>query len=221
MRKFIYISLFVLLMSSIFYAQSTKRSKNVRCPKIEITNPPTNFKAGDLATYSVNLTGNFDKEKVKYNWEVTNATSVNGQGTPTLKIITLAGKNLDSTKVRLNISGLKKGCQSNYVAKSVGKPLSISKPILIDKFGRLTDEKIGLKIDELIKKAKEYPEATFYLLTYGNPKEISEREKMFDYYFNLRDFETSKIVFVRGGKSRIIRTRFWLTPKGADPSVIN
>lgn len=233
MEKVSFIFLVLFIFSTCNPAQEGDKAisppvyQDDNCPKVEITNPPTEFKAGQTATYKVDLIGKVDKKKVGFIWETESTTT--GKATinkepisSTFKIATEKESSLSQTKIQLEIVGLNPICNSIYVAE-IGKTLALPKSILFDEIVKLEEKAVERKLTLFFEKLDTKETSTGYIVNYGTPLQIKKREELIKKLTakNRYCHYSCRLVLVNGGKEMEIRTRLWIVPQGADPSTID
>ncbi len=80
------------------------------CPKITIECPTELVAKGNPHPVSVNIVGADNKEKLSYQWSVSNGEIVEGQGTTSIKVRVI--NSYEPTKVTIKVCGLGGGCQN-------------------------------------------------------------------------------------------------------------
>lgn len=87
----------------------------------------------------------------------------------------------------------------------------------IDELGRATSEDIDLRLDTLVILLQKEPNALGYVITYGSEREIAWRERIIKDHLYLRNFDISRIILVKGGFIKEVKSEFWFVPEGAEP----
>lgn len=217
MKKLVFISLFVLLMSSFVFAQTNEAKNQKKCPTIAVASPPSAVLPGEIMTFSLEIDGEYDEEKLKIKWSVDGGTIVQGQGTKILSVINTEGKD-ETITVTANVN-IGEGCQLS--ASETGITVVCALPRLFDEFGNINAEDIWSRIDSYLAELQNNPGSEGYIVNYGSERKIKLRKELIKYYLKNRKADLSKLVFANGGKEKEIRTRFWIVPNGADASVID
>jgi hypothetical protein len=210
--------MFVLFICSYVFAQADKsKDKEIECPDISITGQPTAVASGEIQKFTLTINGkDIDEEKIKIVWSVDNGKIVNGQGTKTLSVT-----NTENTDETITVTAEVTIGECQLSASETGIICNCPEPILIDEFGKITEEDVLARIDGFISELQNNPGDQDYIIDYGSAKHIARREKLIRNQLNFRRFPIDRIVFVNGGTEKEIRTRFWRVPPGADASVID
>jgi hypothetical protein len=90
-----------------------------------------------------------------------------------------------------------------------------------DEFGKTGIDDLRQRFDNFLVELENDPNSTGYILSYGAKKEIDERKEFCEVHLTQRKFSLDRVVFPNGGKEKIIRTRFWRVPAGADASTVD
>ncbi|HMS39013.1 MAG TPA: hypothetical protein PKE69_02220 [Pyrinomonadaceae bacterium] len=80
-----------------------------------------------------------------------------------------------------------------------------------------TSESLDIAFEGLMIKLVNNPTAQGYIITYGTPENIARREFRFKEMIRFRKYDSSKIIFVRGGYRQQTKTEFWIVPAGIEP----
>lgn len=85
-----------------------------------------------------------------------------------------------------------------------------------DEFGKISNREFDKRFTKfLVKLQYEEPISTGYIINSGKASEVSKRElKIRD---GTRRCHHCRIVIVNGGKSKVLKTAFWIVPQGAEP----
>ena len=185
------------------------------CPKLSVIGPAGIVQPGEYFTFAGNVEGKIPGN-VAYEWKVTGGRIIEGQGT--LKMSTDAEWNAGGATLTatLNVLGLPDGCV-NSVSESAGVACQCA-VILIDEFGRLTNQAIRKRLNKLFTELANNPNDHGYIILYGTDKEISARERLIAKSVIFRSFDRARITIVRGGThpDEVVFTKLYRIPPGAE-----
>ena len=91
--------------------------------------------------------------------------------------------------------------------------------ILFDEFGNITCCDIHARMDALIYHLMQNPLSKGYIQVFGNKNDSRKtlyREILLKGTIAVRQFDKSRISFIRSEKKSAIRTKIWIVPKGAE-----
>lgn len=210
MTKSILIIIFITLFGTAIFAQNDSG-----CPILHITGPPGVTKLGETATFSASLSGDYDEQKIRFNWSVDQGEIIEGQGTTVITVST-AGLEDSTITATVEISGLPEKCgllsASETGIPDCGMPIESLSSIADE-----TDEEIKVIIDSYIVRLKNNPNSTLFLLSYGSGKEIEKRENKIKSLLKNCSINLNMIVFLSKEENEKIRTEAYLAPPGATP----
>lgn len=89
--------------------------------------------------------------------------------------------------------------------------------VKITEFGNVPNGQIRLELDNFFVHLQNDPSATGYIVNFGSAREVARVEKLIRSQIRLRRFDSSRVVFINGGKADELLTQFWLVPAGAEP----
>jgi len=93
------------------------------------------------------------------------------------------------------------------------------RPRLFDEFGKLPDDEVKARIQNLYIELGNNPGAQGYIINYGTDKEITARERQIRKAIDFLKQDPSRITLVRGGANPNgagVWTKVWIVPPGAD-----
>ncbi|NNE67877.1 MAG: hypothetical protein HKN33_15040 [Pyrinomonadaceae bacterium] len=192
--------------------------KECNCSELTVSGPAAVVQPGSTMTFTANVTGG-DQQNLNFNWSVDKGSIVSGQGTQT---ITVGGTDaLEGQTIRATVD-MTSDCEvCKRSASDTGVVATKPKPVLIDEFGKLANNDLKARIDNLYINLQSDPTATGYIINYGPAREVARREKVIRDHIAFRSLDPDKVVLVNGGVEDTIRTRVWVVPAGADSSTIN
>lgn len=187
------------------------------CPDISVTGPAGVTRPGESMTFTANISGG---SGLTLNWNVTGGgTITSGQGTPSIVVATTredAGKLIVA---EVQLSGFDPACSSCPASKDASAQVdTIIGPILVDEFGKLSNDEIRAKLDIFFAELSNNPTDQGYIINYGTSREIAARERLITNHIRFRRFDPARITMVSGGDSSDgePRTKLYRVPQGAD-----
>ncbi len=171
---------------------------------------------GEPMYFTANVSGGTAND-ISYDWSVSNGTISSGQGTASITVDT-TGLSDTNIKATVNISGsLCATCtRTDSETGSVGKK---PRPYLFDEFGKLPDDEVKARIQNLYVELGGNPNSQGYIINYGTDKEVAAREKQIQKAINFLKLDGSRVTVVRGGANpngKGVWTKVWVVPPGAD-----
>ncbi len=168
-------------------------------------------------TFTANVSGGSqDDSDVKYTWTTSQGEIISGQGTPVITVQTtpeMAGENVTAT---VEIGGLC-DCTDNRRSEVAGIADVIG-PDKFDEFGSLSNDDVRGRLDNYFVELQNNPAARGYIINYGSARDIQRREALIRNHIRFRNFDASRITFVRGGdRGNRIETLLFTVPAGAQP----
>ena len=152
-----------------------------------------------------------------YNWTVSAGTIESGQGTPSIVVATtkeMANSNVTAT---VDIGGQEAKCDCPRTASETGSIAPRIEPVLVDEFGKLSNDDVRAKLDTFFIELQNNPNNQGYIINYGTDRDVAAREKLITNHINFRKFDRSRITLVRGGDNGgAINTKLYRIPPGAD-----
>lgn len=172
--------------------------------------------AGEPLNFTANVSGG-TATSITYNWTVSNGRISSGQGTPSISVDTtgLEGQNVTAT---VEIGG--DLCDNCVKTKSeTGSIREKPKAREFDNFGKLPDDEVKARIQNLYVALNNDPNSQGYIINYGTPKEIAAREKQITKAINFLKLPADRVTIVNGGANPSgagVLTRVWIVPPGAE-----
>lgn len=210
MFRTVTIFIFIIAFASFVSAQETVSP----CPTIEVTGATEVVMPGEIIFFTAEIRGDLQNYPVKYKWTIDRGTITSGQGT---KIIRVDTTGLEDTTISatFEIIGLPEKCSNSGSETNVIAGIGCGGiPVTI---GSVSDDYVRLEIDNLFIVLQNESTATGYLITYGQLKEIKNREKLFEAHIKLRRYDRKRIVLLSGVAETEIRTEVYIVPEGAEP----
>lgn len=184
------------------------------CPSVTVDGPTGVTASGQNMVFTANAVGGTGN--ASYEWEVDQGEIVSGQGTPT---ITVSTEGLQDTTVRATVrTNTDDNCECEAETSETGLVSGQEESTKIDEFGRLVDNDVKARVQNLYITLNNNPNAIGYIINYGTPREIRNRERQIQKAIDFLGLDPSKVVIINGGDRRNgVETTFWLVPSGADP----
>lgn len=186
------------------------------CATISVTGPSGITQPGDSMTFTANVSGGTATD-VTYNWTVSSGTITSGQGTPSITVATTNEMANSSVTATLEIGGTGICAECPRTASETGGIAPKPQPVLIDEFGKQSNDDIRGRLDTFFAELSNNPNNQGYIINYGTDREITQRERLITNHINFRNFDRSRITLVRGGDTGSgVNTKLYRIPPGAD-----
>ena len=184
------------------------------CPSITISGPTGVTPSGQNMTFTANAVGGTGT--VSYDWSVDQGDIISGQGTPSITVST-EGLNDVTVTATLNYD-TDDNCNCGSSVTETGVVAGPQVATQIDEFGRLVDNDVKARIDNLYIQLNNNPNATGYIINYGTPRQIRDRERQIQKAINFLGQDPGRVVIVNGGdRGNGVETTVWVVPSGAEP----
>lgn len=211
MKRIIFVTILGLVFSVSAFAQNALSN----CAKIEVSGGGV-IQPGEPMIFTANVTGLTKNSTLEYEWKVSSGTISSGQGTPSIAVDTIGLSDINIT-AEVKIKGLHFYC-TNTVSSSgvVRKKIPIIDP---DEFGRLPDNEIKARIQNLYVELDNNLTAQGCIINYGTDKEIANRERQIQKAIKSLKLDVNRLTMVRGGANPNgagVWTKVWIVPPGAD-----
>lgn len=185
------------------------------CPALTVSGPAGVTERGGMMTFTANVSGG-TAQNITYNWAVSAGTIESGQGTPS---ITVRAPSDGTTNVEATVTiSLDVDCDCAKSASANGPVAPPIGPVLVDEFGKLSNDDIRSRLDQFFTELSNNPDSQGYIINYGTDREIAARERLITNHIAFRNFPRERITLVRGGASPDgePRTKLYRIPPGAD-----
>lgn len=180
----------------------------IECPDRGVVNEPLTFRSTVSGALNVRQT---------YNWTVSNARILDGQGTDTIHVDTtgLAGQSITAT---LSMGGYHLDCSATCTVQ-FPVPVECKK---FDEFPSIASNDLKARLDNYAIAMQNDPTATAYVIVYpgvhGRPGEVQKNTtRVVDYLVNSRGINAQRIVTLVGPARDALLVELWLCPQGAKP----
>jgi len=187
------------------------------CPTLDVVGPSGVVQPGEAMNFTANVSGGTATD-ITYNWTVSAGSITSGQGTPSITVDTtgLDGQNITAT-VDIGGTGFCENCPRND--SETGSVDRKPQPRLFDEFGKLPDDEVKARIQNLYVELGNNPNSQGYIINYGTDKEITNRERQIRKAIDFLKLDASRVTLVRGGANPNgagVWTKVWIVPPGAD-----
>ena len=186
------------------------------CATLSVSGPSGLTDPGSTMTFTAVVSGG-TASNLTYNWTVSAGTIESGQGTPSIVVATtkeMANSNVTAT---VDIGGQEAKCDCPRTASETGSIAPRIEPVLVDEFGKLSNDDVRAKLDTFFIELQNNPNNQGYIINYGTDRDVAAREKLITNHINFRKFDRSRITLVRGGDNGgAINTKLYRIPPGAD-----
>jgi hypothetical protein len=210
---------FPLFFCSVLFfavAVSAQTNQTSNCPPIDVSGGGI-AKPGEAQTFTASVE-NYDLSKLSFNWSVSTGEILEGQGTLSIKVLKKndAGENITAT---VEIKGLPQGCAKT--ASETGSPFYGPYPRLFDEFS-ISELRIDkARLDYLVNKLGNDPNAQAFIIEYFKPKTpkriINQKiQKITDYLVNQRKLEKDGFTISTAFRDEGNWTKVWIIPPGAN-----
>lgn len=172
---------------------------------------------GETMSFTANVSGGTATD-ITYNWTVSNGTISGGQGTPSITVDTtgLSDTNITAT-VEIGGNGFCPTC--TRTDSETGSVTRIPEARLFDEFGKLPDDEVKARIQNLYVELGNNPNSQGYIINYGTDREITNRERQIRKAIDFLKLDASRVTLVRGGANPNgagVWTKVWIVPPGAN-----
>jgi hypothetical protein len=186
------------------------------CPTVELVAHEGVVQPGESFTVTANAKG---ADKAAYNWTVSAGTIESGQGTSSVSIKTdtdMGGSSITVT-LDLKVPDGFPACQT-YYSETVALA-ETPKPVLFDELPTAAACEYGnARLDSFFAELNNNPESQAYIVIYATPERVGaagNREQLARNFMRFRNFDPSRITFVRGPYRKNAITQFWRVPPGS------
>lgn len=218
MRNLLFTSILVLTFCICSFAQTNATTP---CPTVSVIGPDFSPKANEPQIFSASVSEEAKNYKIEYKWSVHNGEILEGQGTPTIKVLQKQesiGENLTAT---VEFLGLPKGCERS---ESGTAPMcECVTSILIDEFSEPISQIDKARIDNIFTVLENDPTAQlFVILAYKentSQKKIRKREQKIFNSLTKSGIERAGITLIKGSTDADV-IRFYIVPAGGEPPIL-
>lgn len=185
------------------------------CPTVTVTGPAGITSPGSTMTFTASVSGD-----ATYNWTVSRGTIESGQGTPSITVRTSeadAGQNVTAT-VSVEVRGAAECPPCPSSASETAGVAARPESRIIDEFGKVANDDLKARIDNLYVQLGNEPGAQGYIINYGPPAEIRRRKAVINAHIRMRQLDASRVTMIDGPDTGAgISTKIYIVPQGATP----
>ena len=186
------------------------------CPTVGII-CPERVEAGQVLTFSSNVSGGTPGVNPIYNWTVSAGRILEGQGTPTIKVDT-TGLEGQSVTASLSMGGYTLDCSASCTVQ-FPVPVQCRK---FDEFPAIARNDEKARLDNYAIELQNDPSSTAYVIVYpgrrGRPTDVQRHTaRIVDYLVNSRGVNSQRIITIVGPTRDDLLVELWLCPQGAKP----
>lgn len=185
------------------------------CATLSVSGPAGITAPGQTMSFTANSSGGSGDRT--YNWTVSSGTIESGQGTPSIVVGTTSDMAGSTVTATVTIGGQDPSCNCPTTDSDTGVVADQPVAPQIDEFGKLPNDEVRGRIDNLFVTLSNNPDAQGYIINYGTDREIAAREKLIQNHINFRKYDRSRVTMVRGGNpDGVQNTKVYTVPPGAD-----
>jgi hypothetical protein len=188
------------------------------CPNVSVS-CPTDVVTDQPLTFTSNVTAATTSGELIYNWTVSAATIIEGQGTPTIKVDTkgLAGQTIRAT---LSMGGIPLNC---FDSCAVQIPIPQAACNKFDEFPTISRNDEKARLDNFGIALQNDPTSTAYVIVFpgrsSKPADVKRQAtRIVDYLVNSRAIDEKRITTVVGSSRDKLSVQLWACPPDAKPS---
>lgn len=220
--------LLLLLMSSVGFAQTEKTPKAFKFDEFEAaTDGDVKMK---MDYFYAELNNNPASQGYIINYGTDREIAIRRNQIS----LSIAWRKFDGTRITIIDGGFRDGVKSELwiVPPGAENPQPTLNAEKIDEFGKVPDEELSVRIDNLYVALGNNPDSLGYILNFGSAKVVAAREQRIRKYIVNRKFVLSKVIFKKAvsddeGRTEIwiiqandtnkAKTKIWIVPPGAKP----
>lgn len=201
-----------LLFSLSAFAQTENNSLCTKTPGTAGV-----VEAGTPMKFVATISGLKENVKLEYEWKISNGTIISGQGTCSILVDTTGLAGGTNITAEVTVKGLSECCPNT--ASETG---SIASKIIqerFDEFGKLTNDDVKARIQNLYVEIGNNPNSQGYIITYGTDKEIAARERQIQEAIRFLKLDPNRVTMIRGGANAFgagARSVVWIIPPGGE-----
>lgn len=195
MRKFITTSALLCLFSISIFAQNV----NTPCPVIEIIAPQGVTQAGETTTFSALVKNGMNTSKLEFIWAISEGTIIEGQDTPTIKLITIPDRSDATITAKVTVKGLPNDC-ANEASATVSIAPMIACGLPLDTYEKIPWQDEMARLQNLAIELFSEPDYEAHILLTVEKNESSRQiknhiRKMANYLESLK-INKARLIFI-------------------------
>ena len=147
------------------------------CGTLSVSGPAGVTEPGSTMTFTANVSGG-TSSNITYNWSVSSGTIESGQGTPSITVATTQEMANSSVTATVELGGQDPACNCPKMASETGSIAPKPLPVLVDEFGKLSNDDVKAKLDAFFIELQNNPNNQGYINNYGSAKDIADRKSV-------------------------------------------
>lgn len=191
-----------------------RRDPHRICPTVSVS-CPANPDLSQPFDFTATVGGGDPDVMPTYIWEVANGEIISGQGTPAIRVRSLANKTVTAT---VRIGGFDTVCSRTASCSTIVHP-NLPAPRRIDTYGLISFDQVRLKLEQFAAALKKQPVAMGYIRFSHQANKTGEAQKAADdakkYLVEEFDIEKDRIRTDDGGSHEEFLIELWLIPQGS------
>ena len=209
MKNVIHALIFILLFCIFATAQTVKNNQQ-ECPDITLIGPPSSVSPGEIVYFTLNGLPKMPKKGEKYSiikWSLDKGSIISGQGTSVIGVST-DGLFQEIITITIKVD-IDENC--SFTLRETANIGGVGHPLAIDDFGKLETKEIKRRFALFLNELNN-PLAYGYVINYGTKAEANERDTLFRNLLKETKFPDKRMIFIYGGESAGLNTKFWMMP---------
>jgi len=214
MKQVIWVFISILACIATAFAQTEKTP----CPTLKVTGGGV-VQPGQPMTFTVNIAGLNDASALKYKWEISNGTIASDPEAQAITIDTTGLSGSTNITAKVKVEGLPENCANT--GSETGATIRNVDFFPFDEFGKLSNNDVLARIQNLYVELSNYPDARGFIFNYGTANEIAAREKQIQRAIKRLRLDLSRVAIINAGKNPWgagVWTQVWNIPPGVDTS---
>lgn len=172
--------------------------------------------AGTPMKFVATLSGKTEGLTLGYEWKVSAGTIISGQGTCSITVDTTGLAGGTNITAEVTVTGLSECCPNT--ASETGSIAHKIENERFDEFGKLSNDEVKARIQNLYVELGNNPNAQGYVINYGTEKEIAARERQIQEAIRFLKLDGNRLTMIRGGanlRGGGVYTKVWILLPGA------
>jgi hypothetical protein len=212
MKQIFFTTILALIFSFSVFAQA----ENQLCAKTPGTAGVV--EAGTPMKFVATVSGKTEGLTLGYQWKVSAGTIISGQGTCSITVDTTGLAGGTNITAEVTVKGLPECCPNT--ASETGSIAHKIENERFDEFGKLPDDEVKARIQNMYVELGNNPQAQGYVINYGTEKEIAARERQIQEAIRFLKLDGNRLTMIRGGANPFgagTRSIIRIVPPGAKP----
>lgn len=212
MKQIIFASILALIFGFSISAQTENNSLCAKTPGTAGV-----VEAGTPMKFVATVSGKIDGLTLGYEWKVSAGTISSGQGTCSITVDTTGLAGGTNITAEVTITGLSPCCPNT--ASEIGSIAPRREWHNFDEFGKLSNDDVKARIQNLYIELGNDPNAQGYIIIYGTEKEIAARERQVQEAIRFLSLDSKRLTIIRRGanpRGTGVWSVVWIVPPGAE-----